>query len=826
MARKKKQNQESLFESAAVSMLEERDLAREMETSYLEYSMSVIVARALPDVRDGLKPVQRRILWGMRTAGVRADGPHRKCAKVVGEVMGAYHPHGDSSIYDALVRMAQPFSYYVPLVDGQGNFGSPGFPPAAMRYTECRMSPTAAVMLDGIAENTVDFVPTYDGETEEPSVMPAGFPNLLVNGAEGIAVGMTTRIPTHNPLEVIDAALLMLDKPTTTAKGLLRKLKGPDFSSGCDIYDSDDGILSAYKTGEGRFRCRATLDTEAHTRGATKLVFRNLPPAVSVARVADAIVEQIKKGKLAAISNVIDASDKSGQELHVIVKKGHPPAATIRDLYRLTQLETQFSVIMRALVDGVPVVCGAPEVLTHFCEHRIEVVLRRSVFRKEKAEARRHIVQALIKALDNIDAVIAAIKASKDVPAAKEALIDLLDIDDIQAQAIVDMQLRKLTSLETKSLKDELAELDALIKELNRVIKNEDVRRGVVRDELKELRGEYKDMKRRSRIVTDTEDADAAIDAEDAEIEDVSVQARVLRGGWIEVTPPDKRTKTWRGTDADKAPMLDEHLSLADRIVCVTDDGRAWTISLLDVPQGRRVPLSDLCDVTRDAAVIWAFRAMPGTDEGKPAGESADTREVMVTTSDAKTKRVALGELVASTRQGLPVVKLAGEARLVDVAEVADSDTAVFVGSAGNAARVSVAEIPRQSRTSAGVRAVKVAGDEQVVAGLRAGQDDVVMVATAQGWTKCVSTVEVNLLGRGGRGVSVAKTGRGRGDVVDAVVAASHAAVCVVDDANKVQQVKAVPASRASGGKHVADTAAALFNLPQAPETSATAEEK
>ncbi|MFN8103030.1 MAG: DNA topoisomerase (ATP-hydrolyzing) [Acidimicrobiia bacterium] len=789
----------------------EREFTREMEDSYLEYSMSVIVSRALPDVRDGLKPVQRRILWGMRTSGVRADGPFRKCAKVVGEVMGSYHPHGDQSIYDALVRMGQPWSMYVALVDAQGNFGSPGFPPAAMRYTECRMSETAAAMLADIDEDTVDFAPNYDGEATEPVVLPAAFPNLLVNGAAGIAVGMATSVPTHNPLEVIDAALVVLDRPNARLDTIMQKLPGPDFTSGCDVLDTaEDGVRAAYESGSGRVSVRAKVEIEPHTRGATKLVFRNLPPGLSVSAVCDQVVDAVKKGRLQSVSNVVDASDKSGQELQVLVKKGHSAQGTVAELFKRTKLEDTVTFNMRALVDGVPRILGVAAILGAFCDHRMEVVLRRSRFRKAKAEARRHIVAALIKALDRIDEVIAAIRASKDAATAKIALCELLDIDAEQAQAIVDMPLRRLTSLETKALRDELAELEVAIAELSAIIEDEDVRRKVVRDELRELRKAYKHEVRRSRLLGAAATPAGADDEAEvtADIEGgVVVQVRVLRGGWVEVTPPEGRRRTWKEGDSLRAPLLDVDLASSGRIGIVTDDGRAWVVSLMDLPHGQRVAIADVSDASRASEVVWAFAL---DTDGAPVAPA----EVLVATSHGRAKRIPASECVASTRAGVVVAKLEDGARLASVVGVgAAADEVVFVTSTGSALRIPAGEVPVQGRAAAGVRAVKVPEGATVVACTAGREGGLVYVANASGWVKAVAAEEIPAHRRGGKGVQIAKVTPARGAVVAALACRVNEAVFVVDDANKTHETKATSSSRLGPGKHVTETITAAFVL-------------
>lgn len=838
---KRKPEAPSLFDTEVMTPIEDREFTREMESAYIEYSMSVIVARALPDIRDGLKPVQRRILWGMQTGGIRATGAHRKCAKVVGEVMGSYHPHGDAAIYDALVRMAQPFSYYVPLVDGQGNFGSQGFPPAAMRYTECRMTLTAESMLAGIAEDTVDFVSNYDGETTEPSALPAAFPNLLVNGAAGIAVGMATNIPTHNPLEVLDAALIVLDSPTVTTKKLLTKVKGPDFTSGCDVIDAggDAGIVSAYETGMGRVTLRATVETRPASRGAQQLIFRNLPPTVSVGSVAEQIVDHVKKGKLQSLSNVVDASDKTGQELQIFVKKGHPVAVVTTELYKLTKLEDTFSINMRALVDGVPRVCSLRDMLVAFCDHRMDVILRRSLFRKAKAEARRHIVRALIKALDIIDEVIAAIRASRDALAAKAALIELLCIDDVQAQAIIEMQLRRLTSLETQALADELKELNATIRDLTRIIDDEDTRRSVVRDEMVALRANYQGMGRRSRIVAlgparvegvaenlaegVTEGASDELAGEAGSAASgvdpyaaVDVQVRVLRGGLIEVTTPGGRRKRWSGSDAQNAPVADLTLALNDRLSVITDDGRAWTIALLDVPQDRRMRLLDLSTAKRDVHVVAAFGISSLTSKKLGNVEAVPDRTLLVASTDGKVKRLEPGDAVASRRDGLAIIRLDGDARVAGAAFVGEDDPCVFVSSDGYATRVVASEIPLQGRAAAGVRAIRLTAGAVVIAANVAGDERILVCGSGAGWVTSILMHEVPLHARGAKGARVAKTDSNRGDLAGAVVVERRHTVYVVDADRKVHDVVAGEARRGATGRHVTDSIADVFALPSA----------
>src|ERR1700756_1906189 len=484
--------------------IEPVDIQQEMQRSYIDYAMSVIVGRALPEVRDGLKPAHRRVLYAMFDSGFRPDRSHAKSARSVAETMGNYHPHGDASIYDTLVRMAQPWSLRYPLVDGQGNFGSPGNdPPAAMRYTEARLTPLAMEMLREIDEDTVDFVPNYDGRVQEPTVLPSRFPNLLANGSGGIAVGMATNIPPHNLRELAEAVFWCLDNfdadEEATLAAVMQRVKGPDFPT-AGLIVGTQGISDAYKTGRGSVRMRGVVEVE-EARGRTSLVITELPYQVNHDNFIPPIAEQVRDGKLTGIANVEDqGSDRVGVRIVVELKRDAVAKVVLNNLYKHTQLQTSFGANMLAIVDGVPRTLRLDQMVRHYVEHQLDVIVRRTTYRLRKANERAHILRGLVKALHALDEVIALIRASETVDIARAGLIDLLDIDEIQAQAILDMQLRRLAALERQRIIDDLAKIEAEIADLEDILAKPERQRAIVRDELKEIVEKHGDD-RRTRIV-------------------------------------------------------------------------------------------------------------------------------------------------------------------------------------------------------------------------------------------------------------------------------------------------------------------------------------
>jgi DNA gyrase subunit A len=568
MARRKTSNQLTLEEPSDIPT---RTLQEEVEAAFLEYSMSVIVQRALPDVRDGLKPVQRRILWAMHDANLRPDRPFVKCARVVGDVMANYHPHGDASIYEALVRMGQPFSLTAPLIDKHGNFGSPSDPPAASRYTECRLAELAMQLLAGIDEGTVDFEPNYDASRSEPTVLPARFPNLLVNGAQGIAVGMATNIPPHNLAEVCNAAIKLIDKPDASLTELMRVVKGPDFPSG-GLIMGDDGIKDALRTGRGTVRVRAvhTIE-ELPRRGGQAIVLTEVPFQTSVDAIAGKLAELVESGKIDGVRDIRNESGQGQTRLVIELRPDTNPNIVLNNLFKHTSAQTTFPVNMVALVDGVPRTVNLQDALQGWLDHQVVVVTRRTQFRLQKAEDRLHIVEGLVKALDMIDAIVKAIRASKDRAEARTKLMAKpFDFSEIQANHILDMPLGRLTQLGREELEKERKELVALVKELKRILAKKDVLMGVIKDELVEIRDAHKAPRRTQIVGDDTGTIDVV-----ALVEDEPYVVTITARGYVRAVPEKTRKALVANAgERDAVAQVIDTTALAS-VLFFTDRGRA-----------------------------------------------------------------------------------------------------------------------------------------------------------------------------------------------------------------------------------------------------------
>src|SRR5436305_7270731 len=576
--------------------IEPVDIQQEMQRSYIDYAMSVIVSRALPDVRDGLKPVHRRVLYSMFDSGFRPDRGYNKCSRVVGDVMGNYHPHGDSAIYDALVRLAQPWSLRYPLIDGQGNFGSAGNDPAAaMRYTESRLAPLAMQMLADIEEETVDFSDNYDGKTQEPDVLPSRVPNLLINGSAGIAVGMATNIPPHNLREVGAGVVWALENWEATddelLAALMERIKGPDFPT-AGLIVGHDGIEQAYRTGRGSVRMRAVVEVEEDAKGRTILVATELPYQVNPDNLIESIAAQHRDGKIAGIAEINDeSSDRIGMRIGITLKRDAVAKVVLNNLYKHTQLQYGFGVNMLAIVDGVPRTLRLDQVVRNYIRHQIEVIVRRTRYRLRKAEERAHILRGYVKALDALDDVIALIRASATVDVAKAGLIELLDVDEIQAQAILDMQLRRLAALERQKIIDELAEIEAEIADLEDILAKPERQRPIVRDELKEIVDKYGDD-RRTRIVP----ADGEVSDEDL-IAREDVVVTITETGYAKRTKTDLYRSQKRGGKGVQGAGLKQDEIVRHFFVCSTHDwilffttqGRVYRAKAYDLPEASRI---------------------------------------------------------------------------------------------------------------------------------------------------------------------------------------------------------------------------------------------
>ncbi|MEX0989965.1 MAG: DNA gyrase subunit A [Actinomycetota bacterium] len=727
-------------------------LEEEIQRSYLDYAMSVIVGRALPDVRDGLKPVHRRILWSMLEGGLRPDRPYRKSASAVGDVMKKYHPHGDTAIYDALVRMAQDFSLRYPLVDPHGNFGSiDGDPPAAQRYTEARLAPLALELLRDIDAETVDFVPNYDGYEQEPVVLPSRFPNLLVNGSGGIAVGMATNIPPHNLGEVIDAVIHTIDNPESTPKDLMKFVKGPDFPTGAVVMGRD-GFKDAYETGRGSIKVRAVTSIEEGTGGRSRIVVTELPYQVNKARLAEKIADLVRTGRVKEIADLRDhSSGRAGMRLVIDLKRGANPHVVLNQLYKHTQLQDNFSVIMLALVDGVPRTLNLAEMVGYYIDHQVEVVTRRTQFQKRKAEERDHIIQGLLIALDNLDEVIKIIRASQDAEAARKKLMTKFKLSEIQANHILDMPLRRLTKLAREELDNEHAELLKRIKYLASLLKDPKKLRGVIKDELTALKDKYAD-KRRTAIKADEGD----LEIEDL-IAEEDVVITVSRAGYVKRFPVDTFRRQGRGGKGVRGQNLKEEDVVSHVFTTTTHH---WLLFFTDKGRVYRVKVHHVPDVSRTARGLYAAN-LPGVgisgDERISAvidlKEYEDGRFLLFATKKGIVKKTPLPEY-DSPRTGLIAINLKPGDELIEVKLTDGNDQVILVSRRGQAVRFKESMVRPMGRSAAGVIGMRLGKEDDEVLELSvASQGDELISVTEQGYGKRTKLEQYPVKGRGTKGV-------------------------------------------------------------------------
>ena len=719
-----------------------------MEQAFLDYSMSVIVSRALPDVRDGLKPVQRRILYSMWESGLRPDRPYRKCASAVGEVMKTYHPHGDSSIYDALVRLAQDFTTREPLVDGHGNFGSiDGDPPAAMRYTEARLSLLAMELLEGIDEDTVDEVENYDGYDTEPVVLPARFPNLLVNGASGIAVGMATTIPPHNLGEVIDACLHLVKRPEATVDDLMKFVPAPDLPGGARIIDGP-GIREAYVSGRGGIGVEAIATTETRSGNLPRIVVTEIPYQVNKASLLERIAGLVADRRLDDIRDLRDESSRDGMRIVIECKRGVDPAAVLTKLYQLTDLRTTINVNMVALVDGAPRTLGLREALVAYLAHQREVITRRTSHRLQRARARAHIVEGLLRAIDALDAVIATIRAADSAADARVALMDGFDLSELQAQAVLDLQLRRLAALERAQLEDEFQELVERITGLERILGDTEVLDGLLVDELKDVRHRFAN-ERRTRL-----EAARAVDDEGADVEVApsfeaqEVTVAVTRGGVVR-SVARRRASPPLATAADPAVAV-LRATTEETLILVDAGGTAHRIAVGDVPvvrpTARGTHVGGLLGGGPDRPLVGAI-VVP-----------ADVDDVTLVTvsADGLIKRSPLAEIAGSRQRSITAAGLKPGDELVAVALCRDGDELVLAHDGGLGIRFSADDVRPMGRSAAGVAGIRTDGARVIALGvLGAGDGGTVMSVSSSGTVRRFALDEVGVTGRGGKGVKV-----------------------------------------------------------------------
>jgi len=784
MARRKSSNQLTL---APPSDIPTRTLQEEVEGAYLEYAMSVIVQRALPDVRDGLKPVHRRILWAMHDANLRPDRPFVKCARVVGEVMANYHPHGDTAIYEALVRMGQPFSLSAPLIDKHGNFGSPSDPPAASRYTECRLSPIAMELLAGIDEGTVDFEPNYDGSRNEPAVLPARFPNLLVNGAQGIAVGMATNIPPHNLVEVCNAAVKLIDKPDASLSELMRIVKGPDFPTG-GLIMGDEGIKDAFRTGRGTVRVRAVHEIEELPRRAGQaIVLTEVPFQTSVDAISAKLVELVKAEKIDGVREIRNESGQGKTRLVIELRPDTNPQTVLNNLFKHTAAQSTFPVNMLALVDDIPRTVTLHEMLQHWIDHQVVVVTRRSQYRLQKAQDRLHIVEGLVKALDMIDAIVKAIRASKDRGAARVALMAKpFSFSEIQANHILDMQLARLTQLGREELDKERKELQATVKELNRILGKHDVLMQVIREELIAIRDAHK-APRRTQIMSDDTGALDVV----ALVEDEPYVVTVTARGYVRAVPERTRKSLVANPgERDAVAQVIDTTALAG-VLFFTDRGRAYRGAVHELPKEKLTAAQNLFQFGDGEKVVSVLDA-----------RMHDAHENLVfVTSTGGVKRTALSDFSeASGRQnGIVAMKLAPSERVVAVFPGWDDYELLLVTANGQGIRFAEADVRPVGRAAGSIRGIRLKGDDEVIGGCAAADGELVVIATDQGFAKRTEIDEFAVQALGGSGLKAAKIDKARGKLV-AVAPMAEALAFLAADACLVVPGQGVRAASRDGG--------------------------
>jgi DNA gyrase subunit A len=779
--------------------IEQVDLQVEMQRSYLDYAMSVIVGRALPDVRDGLKPVHRRVLYAMYDGGYRPDKQFSKCSRVVGDVMGQYHPHGDSAIYDTLVRLVQDWNLRYPLVAGQGNFGSPGNDPAAApRYTECRMAPLAMEMVRDIDEDTVDFQDNYDGRTQEPTILPSRFPNLLVNGSIGIAVGMATNIPPHNLREIAAAAQFSLANPGLEGEALVEELikivKGPDFPTGAQILGRK-GIEDAYRTGRGSITMRAVVNVE-EVQGRTCLVVTELPYQVNPDNLALKIAELVKETKLTGIADIRDeTSGRTGQRLVIVLKRDAVARVVLNNLYKYTQLQENFGANMLALVDGVPRTLPIDGFITHWVTHQIEIIVRRTQFRLRKAEERAHILRGYLKALDALDEVIALIRRSATVEDARDGLIKLLDIDELQARAILNMQLRQLAALERQKIIDEAAELERLIAEYLSIIADEVKQRQIVSEELADVVNRYGDD-RRSQIMPGF---DGDVSMEDL-IPEEEMVVTLTAGGYIKRTRSDNYRIQHRGGKGVKGANLRADDVVQNFIVSTTHH---WLMFFTNTGRVFRSKVYEIQETGRDAkgqhvANLLALQPDERIVEVLDLKDYQQLPYLVLATRSGLVKKTALELYDTARTGGIIAIKLREGDELVTAMLVSEENDLLLVSRKGMSIRFSAHNdsMRPMGRDTSGVIGMAFRKGDELLNATVIGEAGFVFVVTEGGYAKRTSADQYRLQKRGGLGIKVAKLDEKRGDLIGALIVEETDEVLVVLQSGKVIRTNAteVPA--------------------------------
>ena len=764
--------------------LKPTDLSSEMKTSFLEYSMSVIVARALPDVRDGLKPVHRRILYAMSEAGITPNRPHKKSAWAVGEVMGKYHPHGDFAIYDSMVRMSQDFSMRLPLIDGHGNFGSiDGDPPAAMRYTEARLTRSAMEMLAELNKNTVDLQSNYDESLTEPAVLPARFPNLLVNGSSGIAVGMATNIPPHNLGEVTNAVCMMIENPDVTTEELMTVLPGPDFPTG-GIIMGTQGIKDAYETGRGSITVRAKVHVEQVKSGRQRLVVTEIPYQVNKGLLQEKIAQAVNEKKIEGISDMRDESNRKGMRIVLDLKRDAVPQVVLNNLYKKTQLQSNFGIIDLALVDGVPRTLSLREILRHYIDHQIDVVRRRTEFDLDKAQKRVHILEGLLTAVDNIDEIVHIIRSSQDDAEAKKRMNERFGLDEIQGEAILQMRLRRLTGLARQDLVDEISQLRLDIAYYEDLLAHEEKILAVIADELREISNRYAD-KRRTQI----SDQDIQnLDVEDLIAEEDMV-VTVTHAGYVKRVPVEIYRSQKRGGKGVQGVSLKENDFVENLFVASTHD---YVLFFTNLGKDHELPVGSR--TTKGSAIINVIETLAEGEKVKAVITTRDFPEdnyLMFATKQGMVKKTAMSEYDRTRKDGLIAINLKDGDELVNVRRVHPGDKVVLCSSDGKAILFDEAEARSMGRGTSGVRGITLKGDATMLGMEITNGNGDLFVITEKGYGKRTAISEYPVHKRGGQGVFTITMTEKKGNLVACRVVGPQHEIMIMSEEGVVIRVKA-----------------------------------
>jgi DNA gyrase subunit A len=773
----------------------------EMRKSYLDYAMSVIIGRALPDVRDGLKPVHRRILYAMYKEGNTSDKRYIKCAGVVGEVIKKYHPHGDAAVYDTLVRMAQDFNMRYLLIDGQGNFGSvDGDPPAAYRYTECRLARIAEEMLADIEKETVDFIPNFDESTEEPTVLPTRIPNLLTSGSDGIAVGMATKIPPHNLTEIIEATILLINKPTASIDEVLSLVPGPDFPTGAYLYGKS-GIKSAYETGRGQFTMRAKAAIERPTKEKQQIVITEIPYQVNKSKVIERIAQLVQEKKIEGISDVRDESDRDGMRIVVELKRGEQPEVILNNLYKHTQLQENFGMIMLAIVNGQPRILSLTEAIQLFIDHRVNVVRRRTAYDLRKAQERAHILEGFLKALQHLDAIIKLIRASKTPPEARQGLIAQFEFTERQAQAILELQLQRLTALEREKIQQEYDELQKKIAQYEEILASEKVLKKVIVNELREIQKDYGDL-RRTEIIEEQ----AEIKLEDLiAVEDVVIT--VSHSGYLKRTPLSiyrQQIRGGKGRLGMKTRDEDfvEHLFIASThsyILVFTNTGKMYWLKVYEIPdvgaagRGKNiVNLVNLASGEKVAAVV-VVRELP--DEPKDVTIEGETYAaegyVTLVTRLGIIKKTRLAEFSSPNSRGIIAMKVEEGDALIGATLTSGRDTIFLASHEGMAIRFPESDVRDMGRAAYGVYAMDLEKGDYIVGMEIVGEKELILSVSEKGYGKRTQITEYRLQSRAGKGVINLKTVERNGKVVGVLSVSEESEVMLISQQGKITRLDA-----------------------------------